>query len=156
MLTLELIEVHQDTRMRETASVPRRRGSSGVVKRKKGRRESYQLPLFQFCQTTETEKLIFYFWDAIKRRNTEQLYDASKRLSQWLSSEQFEAVIQECKQALTIEDKAWFTYISDGYNPSVLSLLFVSHGERRALIDGDSGIALILVLFLIKLVEHYG
>lgn len=123
-------------------------------RRKKGKHRGCQLPLFQFRETTETEKLIFYFWDSVKKRNVSQLYLATKKMQQWLSPEQFDEVMEEIKGFLTMDDKAWFVVISAEYNPSILSLLFVSHAERCALLSGNLTLAAIIVLFVSRVLTR--
>lgn len=128
-------------------------------RRQKNRKHhGYQLPLFQFRETTETEKLIFYFWDSVKKRNVNQLYLAIRKMQQWLLPEQFDEVMEEIKRFLTMKDKAWFVIISAEYNPSILSLLFVSHAERHALLNGNQALALIVVLFVSQILtgDCYG
>ena len=121
-----------------------------TVSRKRTKDMGYQLLLFQAKETTETEKLIYLFWDAIKRRRIRQFNDAIHGLAQWLSAEQFDCVIRECKRHLVMDDKAWLLVALEGHRLSPLSLLLQSHGEKHLLLNGNGYMALIVVLFFIK------
>lgn len=126
------------------------------VEKRQVKDTGYQLLLFQAKETTETEKLIYLFWDAIKRKRIKQFNDAVRGLAQWLSAKQFDSVVKECKRHLAMIDKAWLLVALEGNRLSPLSLLLQTHAEKHLLLKGDGCIALVVILFFIQWQEAKG
>jgi hypothetical protein len=112
--------------------------------------------LFRSIEITQTEKLIYWLWDGVKRRNSEQFLSAVRSLSNWLSEEQFNAVIEECKRNLTLKDKAWLLTALAGHRLSPMSLLFPCHWERKGVVGGNSLLCELVILFCVAWVEFNG
>jgi hypothetical protein len=134
----------------KTAMAKVRGRKAKQVDRRQVKNTGYQLLLFQPKEITETEKLIYLFWDAIKRKRAKQFNDAVRGLAQWLSPQQFDGVVKECKRHMAMDDKAWLLVALEGHRLSPLSLFLQSQGEKYLLLKGNKCVALIVVLFFIK------
>lgn len=124
-------------------------GKKRVASKRKKKRSilGCQLLLFKTTELTQTEKLIYLLWHSIKQRDAEGFINAVHSLSKWLSEEQFDVTIQECKRYLELSDKAWLMVTLSGHKLSPLSLLFPWHCEKRFLLEGNNAMATTVVVF---------
>ena len=94
----------------------------------------YEIPVVsqKYCQT---EQLLYWYWDAIKQRSSDRLFKAVTALGQYLTNEQLDVLLTECKWHLSLEDKCWLLYVLQGNKLQPLSLLLPCHHQRWGLIN---------------------
>jgi len=85
---------------------------------------------------TETEKLLYLLWDALKRQNQEQFMEANHNCAYYLTGEQYSALLKEIMGLVTFSDKIWLLKIMPGSIPAVLTFLYPCHHQQWSLCHG--------------------